>query len=470
MSSLILVAGIVLAAGLALAELRPSWRLPALAVALLAIPGNVDNLMPAMRLDPHAIANNTAPAVSVIDLLLCWAVVLTLRERRSDLTNRFRPFLVGAGLLVAAGALVSVVAVMRGVEPAAALRGTLLLLRVLALLFLASRLGDEIGDGSLVAAGICVGAVVLLGNGVYTTLSQHLDRFTATTFGRNGFADVLVAISVVATGLALRTWNTTPRSRKTAVQSAAFAFIAVATLYASITTGTRMAVVSLAVAGAAAVMVTACWKSRPEILRAAAVAAAAVAVIVLATFTFSAADRTVSIITEPGSTLTNPTSDIPTQPGQSELRSRLDFWSAALRMAKEQPLDGVGAFQWNIHRYDYAPGPIAVVDTHDSYLQLTAEFGIPVLLIFLALIGFALVTLVPIPFVAAIRDRSPAIPGTAIGLAAAAVAFAAADVTNSDFFNVRIGAFEWLIIGTGLSVILRQRAKGTPQPGPAEGA
>jgi hypothetical protein len=48
---------------------------------LLAIPGNVDNLLPQMRgLDPTDIADNTMAAVIDRRLLLLWAIVLTLRE------------------------------------------------------------------------------------------------------------------------------------------------------------------------------------------------------------------------------------------------------------------------------------------------------------------------------------------------------------------------------------------------------
>jgi hypothetical protein len=515
MSSLILVAGILLVAGLAVAELRPAWRLPALAIALLAVPGNVDNLMPAMQLDPHAIANNTAPAISVIDLLLAWAVALTLRERRGDVTHRFRPFLIGAGTLAGIGVVISVVAVTRGVEPAAALRGVLLLMRLGALLFLASRLVVEIGDGSLLAVGICIGAVALLGNGIYWTVTQHLDRFTATTFGSNGLANGLVAVSIVATGLALRTWNAAHRSRAASAEAIAFALIAVATLFAATTTGTRMALVALAAAGIAAGMVSAFWKSRQETLRAAAIAGAAIVVIVAAAVTFSSAARAVSITSPEGdvsiitklqtaathtpsvkptptssvkptptsSVKPTPTSSVkptptptkptptptkPTQPGTSELRSRLAFWSAALRMVSEQPLTGVGPYQWNIHRYAYADKPILVADPHNAYVQLGAEFGIPALLAFAALLGLALFRLILAPFALAVRHRSLPIPGPAVGFAAAAAALAVADLTNSNLFNVRIGAFDWLLIAAGLAITLRGWPSVSPPPGPAE--
>ena len=77
-----LVVGLLALAALAIAAVRPTWRLPAVAFALLAIPGNVDDLLPQMVLDPHDITDILAPIVTSIDLLIAWAVLLTLRERR----------------------------------------------------------------------------------------------------------------------------------------------------------------------------------------------------------------------------------------------------------------------------------------------------------------------------------------------------------------------------------------------------
>jgi hypothetical protein len=115
----ILVAGIALVLVLALLAVRPAWRLPVLAFGLLAIPGNVDNLMPQMTLDPHPLADGMAPAVSVIDLLLIWAVALTVRERRMPVWPAQRLLLLAGALFVLAS-LSALAALVGGVEPAAA--------------------------------------------------------------------------------------------------------------------------------------------------------------------------------------------------------------------------------------------------------------------------------------------------------------------------------------------------------------
>lgn len=50
MTTLILWVGLGLAAISALAMRRPDWRVPALVFAILALPGNIDNLLPQMLL------------------------------------------------------------------------------------------------------------------------------------------------------------------------------------------------------------------------------------------------------------------------------------------------------------------------------------------------------------------------------------------------------------------------------------
>jgi len=82
LTSVILVVGLLMALGLAIAMVRPAWRLPALAFGLLALPGNVDDLLPQMLLDPIAQRDTLAPIITSLDVLLVWGLILTLRERR----------------------------------------------------------------------------------------------------------------------------------------------------------------------------------------------------------------------------------------------------------------------------------------------------------------------------------------------------------------------------------------------------
>ena len=87
------------------------------------------------------------------------------------------------------------------------------------------------------------------------------------------------------------------------------------------------------------------------------------------------AGATVSVITEPDTTV-----DVVTDPGgeptETEIRSRGEFWNLAIQMARADPLTGVGPFQWNVVRYDWTrTGPVVVADSHETYLQIAAEYG-----------------------------------------------------------------------------------------------
>ncbi|MCI0583585.1 MAG: hypothetical protein L0227_11980, partial [Chloroflexi bacterium] len=107
MAPAIQIAGLGLVVALAVVGLRPEWRLAAIVVALLSVPGNVDNLLPQFSLDPHDLANNTGPVVSAVDALLGWAVALTVRERRAPTGLRRSLTVVAVGVAaIAAGVAV----------------------------------------------------------------------------------------------------------------------------------------------------------------------------------------------------------------------------------------------------------------------------------------------------------------------------------------------------------------------------
>lgn len=85
---------------------------------------------------------------------------------------------------------------------------------------------------------------------------------------------------------------------------------------------------------------------------------------------------------------------------EGSARGRLDAWAVAGNMIQQNPLLGVGFenFQRNYQQYD----PKRTVDgrtgsgtrvTHNSYLQIWAECGTPVFLLFMSLIVLTLVDL-----------------------------------------------------------------------------
>ena len=132
----------------------------------------------------------------------------------------------------------------------------------------------------------------------------------------------------------------------------------------------------------------------------------------------------------------------------SEVRSRNQFWSLAIQMAEAHPITGVGPFQWNIQRYILDPkGPKVVADSHNAYLQIAAEYGIPALLLYGLILAAALFVIVR----GAWRGRLTRREGwAAAAIATAALVYPLGELTNSHLFNVRNGAFGWLLIAVAL--------------------
>ena len=425
--------------------IRPAYRLPALLVAILAIPGNVDNLMPQMRLDPNFLVNNTAPAISVVDLLIGWALLLTLREGRVRSGSGFARIAVLLGIALAVVATFSAgVAVVSGVEPAAAIRGALTLARIPAIVLLAVALQRELADGRWVVASLALGGVALLGNGLYTSTAGDLERFTASTFGRNGFALALVLAAVGTGGLALWLHQRGDRSRWVIL---APSVVAVACIYGALATGTRMAVLALVPSLTAGLVISRFWLLRPMV-RAVAIAIA-VLVATMATANLTAeGGRALSGLLDPGGTvdiITNPEDE----PEWSPVRSRSEFWAHATAMAVENPVAGVGPYQWNFVRYEREPDAVQVVaDPHNAYLQLAAEYGFATMAVYVALLAVAGTGILR----AAWRNREPLSFAT-VALVIGAALYPLTEMTNSHLFNVRMGAAGWIVIASAFVVM-----------------
>lgn len=445
MTTAILVLGIGLALASAIVMLRPEWRLPAFAFILLALPGNVDDLLPQMRLDPHELVNGTAAAVSVVDLLLLWAVILTVRDGRR---LRIPAWLFAvAGILTALAVLAAAVAVARGVEPLAGVRGAIVFVRILAVLFLAGSLVESRRDAVRIGLAITAGGAALIGNGLYTSTSQDLDRFTATTFGRNTFAIALIICAIVAAGVVFSLWDRRRASGRETLIVVASAFIAAACLFAAVATGTRMSLVALVGAGVLVLILSTSWRSMEGLRRVGVVAAVTIAIIASAGVLTPGGARALSVVTA-AEEVARGVTDRESLPIYSEIRSRGDFWALAIRMAVENPSFGVGPFQWNIQRYDFAEYEPLVADPHNSYLQVAAEYGIPPVAFYVLLIAACLLLVVLASWRPTALSRTDWLVAS---LAGAALVVPIADMTNSNLFNARMGPVAWLLLAVAVT-------------------
>jgi O-antigen ligase len=446
MTTVILAGGLVAVGALAVLMLDPRWRLPALVIAVLAVPGNVDNVLPQMVLDPNPLPNNTAPAVSVIDLLIAWAVVLTVRDGRRG--RRLDLFL-GVGVALAVCAAVSaLVAVAGGVDPWAGVRGMLLIARLPALLYLSRALLSGRQDLSRIAIACAVGGIVLIGNAVYTTSVTGDPRLTASTFGRNSLAVALVLIAIVSGALMLDRIGRPGEGRRWWSLTLGAGFVAGLAIFAAVATGTRMSLFVLIAAGMVGLVANRGWRKRAGVERVAAVAAAVVLIVSTSAVLSAEGGRTLSLFTDPGTTVTAVT-DPGSLPSYSEVRSRGEFWDIAIKLAEAHPLFGVGPFQWNFERYAMTTYEPVVADAHNAYLQMAAEFGIPTLGIYLLLIALVVGRI----FVQLRDERSGlATSWLVVAFAAAGLAYLGTDLTNSHLFNVRVGGFGWLLIASSLAI------------------
>lgn len=137
----------------------------------------------------------------------------------------------------------------------------------------------------------------------------------------------------------------------------------------------------------------------------------------------------------------------------SELSLRSGAWNTAIRVIEAFPLTGVGL---GLNNYALKSQPYRVpaqyttlVHPHDSYLELAAMAGLPVLLIFLALLGLTFWLALRNWMVADRRVRS--LLGGGI---AAAVALCANSISINGWTLPPLAALGWLILGACSSSLL----------------
>jgi O-antigen ligase len=433
----------------------PAWRLPALAFALLSVPGNVDNLGPQILLDPNDLASNTAPMVSFVDVLIVWGLALSIPRLRGALGRSSARWLLGAAVaMFAVASVITLVNFGQGVDAGPTLRALLFFGRVPAILAIALATTDDLGRGRRLALGVALGLISLIANGLYTSGQADLPRFTAATFGRNGLSLALVIGVLAAAGVAVAylrnaDWRGDRRSLLVGLFAVA---LGCSGLFGAIATGTRMSILTAVPVVGLALAINRTWLSRRG-LRGLALAVALVILTGVASVLWTPeGGRALSGITDPGNTI-----DIVTSPDDAPwyepVRTRSHWWGQARQMIATDPLTGVGAWQWNHQRYLLEPDAIQIVaDPHNTYLQLAAEHGLIVAVAYVALLA----TVLLIGAVSSWHSRSPVSSSwPATMLAAGAVLAPITEMTNSHFFNARMGAVTWILLGALLAWSLR---------------
>jgi O-antigen ligase len=265
---------------------------------------------------------------------------------------------------------------------------------------------------------------------------EALDRISGLAGTANELASLLVTAMFLAGGLfvALR--------GSPVLRTLAFAAMAIC-LIGLFLTQSRAGLVALATALAAAVIMG----GRRRFVVATLVTL--VTVTTVAYFSFVATDEVRHRVTTFGSGT-----------------GRTDIWTVAWRMVENDPIRGVGVgnFQTASIHFLLQPGSILrdefIVDrpqvTHNSYLQVLAEVGIPGLLLFLGVLaaGFVAAWKAADEFR---RRGDPVLEACSRAVTLALIALLVADCFASDQLNKEL----WLLLGLGPALLaIAQREPG----------
>jgi hypothetical protein len=432
---MIAAAGLGLCLALVWLAVKPQWRLAAIVMATLALPGNMDDLWPQAVLDLHDVPDRESPIVGFGDIVLLVALYASAREGRLHalrIRTSVWPWLLTAWSVFATGLVVAVGHGLFGDSAASSSKGAFVWLRlaIVVTVAFAHALPWEPQEVRAFATGCGVSLASLLANGFYTTARLDDGRFTAATFGRNSFGSVLGLLALLFAGLAL--------SRRSHWRQAVLPSIGgIAAVTALSATGTRIALAVLILgAGVLVALALTTWRLA---LRAGVLLSG----MLVLTYVIR--------------------SQLPGRSGEllygidlrrgvigGPVRTRLEFWESAIEMANRSPLTGVGPYQWNIERYTHGVTVQTVADTHNAYLQTGAEYGWVMGVLYSALI-VAVVTAILVGAWRTVRTVHHPETWVLRALVAAAVCYPITDLTNSGLFNQRVGVFGWLLLGVALA-------------------
>lgn len=144
---------------------------------------------------------------------------------------------------------------------------------------------------------------------------------------------------------------------------------------------------------------------------------------------------------------------------------RSDLWTIGLRMVKADPLTGVGVgnFQAESPNFTLQPGTIVRADlifssapkvTHNTYLEIAAELGLPGLLLILAVIGSSLGCALKAARVWEAR-RDASMDALARGVLLGLVGMLAADFFISDMYTKLL----WVMLALGPTMLALARSE-----------
>ena len=144
---------------------------------------------------------------------------------------------------------------------------------------------------------------------------------------------------------------------------------------------------------------------------------------------------------------------------------RSDLWTIGLRMVKADPVTGVGVgnFQAESPNFTLQPGTIARADlifssapkvTHNTYLEIAAEMGLPGLLLFLGVIASSLSSALKAARIWETRGDA-SMDALARGVMLGLVGMLAADFFISDMYTKLL----WVMLAIGPAMLAIARTE-----------
>lgn len=294
-------------------------------------------------------------------------------------------------------------------------------------------------DLMLVAGAIVCGAVLAAGFGLLqppeSSLVEEGSRATGTVGDPNELAAFLLAGLAIAAGFALGRANSPPLRLAAAVAVP----LCAAGIFLSLSRGGLVALGVVLVAGT---MFAGRWRLAITGMLIAVVLGGALYFTQLAPL--PARER------------------ITTASGGS---GRSDLWTIGLRMVKADPVTGVGVgnFQAESPNFTLQPGTIARADlifssapkvTHNTYLEIAAEMGLPGLLLFLGVIASSLSCALKAARIWETRGDA-SMDALARGVMLGLVGMLAADFFISDMYTKLL----WVMLAIGPAMLAIARAE-----------
>ncbi len=145
--------------------------------------------------------------------------------------------------------------------------------------------------------------------------------------------------------------------------------------------------------------------------------------------------------------------------------SRLSGWRLALELSQDNPLLGIGPGMFGTFYRDGTDTPagaFALAVTHNTYLGVLAEMGLPALLVLLAVLGTSWARL------SALRT-DPALPDPLQGAAAAVRTSLLVAVIAVTFTNQEYSPPLWLLAGLAVALAARRPQADARDPGEPTG-